>query len=237
MDFNITLVLCSIFVVSVAVNFGNDVPQETSGLSPLPGNDANLLQRLEFTEKLVQHLLGRVEYLEKREKDQQQENQNLRKQLGKADERNRFRRAENENPVAFFAAITNHVTHAGVNQTYVFDHAITNLGNAYNNHNGNFVAPVDGTYVFSVTLMSLYHVNAHAKFFKNGQPVSTLYVSGAEAGYDTTSQTIVLQLHKGDDISVHNIDVDVSMAGAHYSTFSGFLLQENYSSSVVVGRK
>ncbi|XP_045176509.1 heavy metal-binding protein HIP-like [Mercenaria mercenaria] len=148
----------------------------------------------------------------------------------------RIRRAENENQVAFFATLSTDIQHAGVHQTYVFDHVITNLGSAYNNHNGNFVAPVSGTYVFSVTLLSVYHVNAHAQFLKNGQLVTRLYLSGVESGHDTASQTFVLQLHKGDDVCVHNLDLDASLGGSHYSSFAGFLLYEDYSSSAIVGK-
>jgi hypothetical protein len=134
--------------------------------------------------------------------------------------------------------MNNHILHAGVNQILVFDHVITNLGNSYNNHNGNFIAPVSGTYVFSVTVMSRYHVNAHLRLVKNGQTVSYLYVSGSEAGYDTTSQTAVLLLQKGDDFCIQNIDSDKDLNGDHYSSFSGFLLQQDYSAGeVIVGKK
>ncbi|XP_045198731.2 complement C1q-like protein 2 [Mercenaria mercenaria] len=149
----------------------------------------------------------------------------------------RIRRADNEETIAFFATLTNHLEHAGVQQTFVFDRIVTNLGHGYNNHSGNFIAPVSGTYVFSATLISLYHQSSHSQFTKNGQAVSYMYVSGAEAGYDTTSQTIVVQLHKGDDVCIHNIDADKSYHGAHYSTFSGFLLQQDFTEQVVVGKK
>ncbi|XP_060556644.1 EMILIN-1-A-like isoform X2 [Ruditapes philippinarum] len=151
--------------------------------------------------------------------------------------RARIRRVENEQNVAFFATLSNQLQHAGVGQTFVFDRVVTNIANGYNNFNGNFIAPVSGTYVFSATLLSHYHNSAHAQFVKNGSPVSYMYVSGAEAGYDTSSQTIVLELLKGDDICISNNDADKSYNGDHYSTFSGFLLQPNVSDQVVLGRK
>ncbi|XP_045175972.2 complement C1q-like protein 2 [Mercenaria mercenaria] len=150
--------------------------------------------------------------------------------------KNRIRRAENETPVAFFAKMGSHLDHAGIHQTFIFEIVVTNVGNAYNNHLGVFVAPVAGTYVFSTTLVSSYHVNAHAQFVKNGKAITTMFVSGGESGHDTTSQTIVLQLQKGDDVSVQNLDSDKSFYGSSHSTFSGFLLQEDYTSSVVVGK-
>lgn len=159
--------------------------------------------------------------------------------MRKADNKtpNRIRRADNETPVAFFATMVKHLEHAGIQQPFVFEHVITNVGNAYHGHIGSFIAPVAGTYVFSTTLVSFYHVNAHAQFVKNGQPITTLYVSGGESGHDTTSQTIVLNLHKGDDVGIHNVDNDKSFYGSNHSLFSGFLLQEDFSSSpAVVGK-
>jgi hypothetical protein len=63
-----------------------------------------------------------------------------------------------------------------------------------------------------------------------------MFVSGAEAGYDTTSQTIVLEFQKGDDIFIQNNDAEASYNGLHYNAFSGFLLRQNFSEQVVVGR-
>ncbi|XP_060602846.1 caprin-2-like [Ruditapes philippinarum] len=149
---------------------------------------------------------------------------------------NRIRRAENETPVAFFAKMDKHLEHAGIHQNIIFETVVTNVGNGYHSHVGTFIAPVSGTYVFSTTLVSFYHVNAHAEFVKNGQLVTTMYVSGGEAAWDTTSQTIVLQLQKGDDVVVQNKDPDKSFYGSGLSTFSGFLLFEDLSSPSIVGK-
>ena len=48
----------------------------------------------------------------------------------------RIRRAENEMDVAFFATLTNHQTHVGVDQSIMFDNVVTNIGNGYHNHLG-----------------------------------------------------------------------------------------------------
>jgi hypothetical protein len=47
--------------------------------------------------------------------------------------------------------------HAGVGQTFDFDRVVTNVGNCYNNLNGNFVA---------LYPLSRYHNNAHDKLVK-----------------------------------------------------------------------
>ncbi|XP_045211121.2 uncharacterized protein LOC123562559 [Mercenaria mercenaria] len=153
------------------------------------------------------------------------------------DLRKRIRRADNEKNIAFFATLTNHLEHVGVQQTFVFDHVVTNLGHSYNSYNGNFIIPVSGTYVFSATLVSEHHYSSHSHFTVNGQAISFMYVSGSEAGFDTTSQMIVVKLQKGDDVCIRNIDAHKSYLGGHYNTFSGFLLRQDVSETVVVGKK
>jgi hypothetical protein len=74
------------------------------------------------------------------------------------------------------------------------------------------------------------------KVVKNGSHVSFMYVNRVEAGYDTSSQTIVLELRKGDDIFIQNNDADAAYHCFHYNTFSGFLLQQNDSDQIAVGR-
>ena len=128
--------------------------------------------------------------------------------------------------------------HASPHQNVIFDAIVTNLGNAYNNQVGVFKAPVSGTYVFSTTLVSFNFTSAHAQFAVNGNAITNMYVSGGSitTGDDTTSQTIVLQLQSGDDISVQNKDPDTGFFGVSHSIFSGFLLQEDFSSSAIVGK-
>ncbi|KAH3721009.1 heavy metal-binding protein HIP-like [Dreissena polymorpha] len=56
--------------------------------------------------------------------------------------------------VAFFATVSDDIGHLHDRQRILFDNVLTNTGDAYNEHNGTFVAPVAGLYVFSTTLMS-----------------------------------------------------------------------------------
>ncbi|XP_045215463.1 C1q-related factor-like [Mercenaria mercenaria] len=148
----------------------------------------------------------------------------------------RIRRTANETHVAFFAKMVNHLEHGGVHQTVIFESVVTNVGNAYHSHIGTFIAPVSGTYVFSTTLVSRHSNDARAQFVRNGLALTTMYVNAGDTGDETTSQTIVLQLEEGDDVSVQNLDSDKSFSGSSYSTFAGFLLEEDYSSSVIVGK-
>lgn len=138
--------------------------------------------------------------------------------------------------VAFFSTLGNHLQHLGVNQNIVFDHVVTNIGNAYNNHAGDFRAPVAGTYVFSVTLMAYGSHTTHYRLVKGGSSMANIYVRGTESPYASSSMTAVLQLKQGDDVAIRNVDNDEFLHGSSYSAFSGFLLYQDFSSSVVVGK-
>ncbi|XP_045215459.2 cerebellin-2-like [Mercenaria mercenaria] len=227
-------------------------------------NETTLLKRLEATENLVRELLQEVDDLKSQDKVQRSHIAKMEKQLRVQQQRSsqletlirrfkvsdqkkssptdngssvqRIRRVENENPVAFFAKMVNHLEHGGVHQTVIFESVVTNVGNAYNSQLGKFIAPVPGTYVFSTTLVSRHFNGAHAQFVSNGTALTTMYVNAGQTGDDTTSQTIVLQLEKGEDVSVQNLDTDKSFYGSSHSIFSGFLLEEDYSSSVIVGK-
>ncbi|KAH3702012.1 hypothetical protein DPMN_077011 [Dreissena polymorpha] len=71
--------------------------------------------------------------------------------------------------VAFFASLTNHAIHLGVGQNLQFDNIITNVGSADNQHDGAFIAPVSGVYVFMSTLVSYPGHEDHFRLVCNGK--------------------------------------------------------------------
>ena len=147
-----------------------------------------------------------------------------------------LQRRENEQNVAFFATLGNHLQHLGANQNIAFDKVITNIGNGYSSHAGDFRAPVAGTYVFSVTLMAYGSTTAHYRFVKNSTNVANLYVRGAESPYASSSMTTVLELQQGEDVAIRNADTDKMLHGSYYSAFSGFLLNQDFSNPAIVGK-
>ncbi|WAR27291.1 C1QT3-like protein [Mya arenaria] len=148
---------------------------------------------------------------------------------------NRMRREYVGSPVAFLATLTNHITHAGALQPIVFDRVVSNVGGAYNVHLGSFVAPVSGIYVFSTTLLSYPGHTSHFQFVKNNDFVSRLFLHTSSGQYETVSQTVVLQLNKGDDVTIRNQDPDEAIHGSNYSTFAGFLIWETENIPAIVG--
>lgn len=114
----------------------------------------------------------------------------------------------------------------GTMQNIAFDNIISNLGNAYNPHAGVFIAPVSGIYLFSTSLLTYPETSAHFQIVKNGTVVTKAYLQANSASRETGAMTVVLQLARGDDVSVVNVDIDNSVNGYHYSFFTGVLLQE-----------
>lgn len=135
-----------------------------------------------------------------------------------------------ENKVAFFAYLRYQANNLGAFQNIVFDNVVTNIGNAYNWRHGIFIAPVNGTYVFSFTLMAVGSMT-WGHFVVNRQVVAKVELVEKNA----SSQTIVVTLKAGDDVSVQNTYTDRTLIGDKYSTFSGFLLYEGAASNVIAG--
>ena len=123
--------------------------------------------------------------------------------------------------VAFFATLTHSDAVLARNERILFDNVVTNLGLAF--HNGVFVAPVPGLYVFSVNLLSDSEP-ANAKVVRNGGLLGALnfHVDGEQA-----SQTVAVELNRGDEIAVQSANYPgVKFYGYRHSSFSGFLLYE-----------
>jgi len=142
-----------------------------------------------------------------------------------------------ERPVAFLATLSSDLQHAGANQPIVFDRVVTNVGNAYNPHVGLFSAPASGIYVFSVTLLNYLGHTTRYQLQKNNDVISQIFIHAPDGGYhESTSQTVVLQLTKGDDVTLRNVYSDEGLRGDNYCTFAGFLVWEDLSQSAVVGK-
>ncbi|KAL4222724.1 hypothetical protein ACF0H5_018765 [Mactra antiquata] len=138
--------------------------------------------------------------------------------------------------VAFYATQSaNQVHHLGSDQILHFQTTITNIGKAFNNYSGAFVAPTDGTYVFHATILAIdiptNHTHFRAHFDVNGLKYSVFFVTS----YDQSSQMLVINLKTGDTVTIRNDYPDYGFFGDHHSTFSGFLLYE-HPSGVVIGK-
>ena len=144
---------------------------------------------------------------------------------------NRDRRIEAEHRVAFFASVLPHdVRHLNANQPIIFDNSILNLGNAYNPSTGLFTAIYDGIYEFTATIFG--RLSGGLIYFylgKNGVHHANFEIKDSHQ----VTQTVILDLRKNDQVSVMNLNNDFGIVGHNFTTFSGFLLYENFPVNVV----
>jgi len=114
----------------------------------------------------------------------------------------------------------------GVETILIYRHVFTNVGNGYNPHTGNFIAPVRAVYQFNIFV----HGNggrkrrSGASLYKNGQRVVIAYRYQSR-GSGSTSNGVSLLLEAGDVVYVKLLNnAWIYDDRNHHSTFSGHLL-------------
>lgn len=113
----------------------------------------------------------------------------------------------------------------GQKQNIVFDNAVTNIGNGYHPLHGIFTAPVEGTYVFAVTVSGISPNGTYYCYLDvNGEAVSKFVIHR----YEQSSHLAIVHLKTGNDVSVKNSNIDEHILGDKYTAFSGFLLYQTY---------
>ena len=128
--------------------------------------------------------------------------------------------------VAFTVQLSAH-TDFDKHHVIKFDHVISNHGNGYSPNTGVFRAPLPGTYVFSLTLMSRSKGKyVHANMMKNGTILGRVFAGDQASGWpDTGAVTVVVDLEKDDDVFVQEYYGNAAFHGDKFCTFTGFLLQ------------
>ncbi|VDI73943.1 Hypothetical predicted protein [Mytilus galloprovincialis] len=126
------------------------------------------------------------------------------------------------NKVAFHARLTPHVA-LGSTQTVIFDHVITNIGKAYNQHTGHFTAPFNGIYVFACTFLQREGTSVNLQMVHNSSEISRGH--GANGAGVAGSMNAVIYLQKGDVVKVrHYPGFGSQTIHGDWSFFTGYLL-------------
>ena len=131
-----------------------------------------------------------------------------------------------EVPVAFHAVFAKSDSPAlGLNQKIVFERVNLNLGNAYHNQHGLFIAPAPGLYMFSTSVVSHNNENVQSALMKNGVIIAGAFAVSTYGRYDQGSVSVVTQLVAGDEIWVEERYDDHSVVHGNYqSSFMGILV-------------
>ncbi|KAI8500948.1 positive regulation of adiponectin secretion [Branchiostoma belcheri] len=131
--------------------------------------------------------------------------------------------------VAFSVVRTSFLENPTGDTVVTYDVVLTNVGGAYNQETGKFVAEVGGVYFFTFTGMTrnVARKNYFLRLMKNGEKMVGLYESnGSQAHYQSSSNSAILQLQPGDEVYVLLGSGSYSLhSGANrYLTFSGYLI-------------
>ncbi|XP_012680897.2 cerebellin-3-like [Clupea harengus] len=107
----------------------------------------------------------------------------------------------------------------------VYKGVFLNLGGAYNHTTGIFTAPVNGVYSFNFHIYGYSSIKMGVSLFKNEQRISTAYDHPSSDSTDTASNSALLSLNKGDEVTIHLwADHQVYMSSNNHNTFNGFLV-------------
>ena len=131
--------------------------------------------------------------------------------------------------VAFEATISGgkHI-HTNIDDKIVFETVSLNVGQGYKSGNGTFIAPIDGIYIFSTSVMmqgtSATDHEMHVIIEKNNAEIAGAYGNN-QGVYEHSSVTAAMSLKAGDNVAVtverHS---GITFYGDNLTSFTGFLL-------------
>ncbi|WAR28855.1 hypothetical protein MAR_014559 [Mya arenaria] len=81
------------------------------------------------------------------------------------------------------------------------ENAVTNVGKAYNAHDGAFVVPVNGTYAFAVSLFSQGKKYVGVEIVVNGDVKGEVFADSQEINdVHSSSASVVVDVNVGDHV-------------------------------------
>lgn len=114
----------------------------------------------------------------------------------------------------------------GDKHTILFDKVITNVGGAYHNHTGVFMAPVKGLYEFQLSAMSVGGTHQYLAFVRDGTVVSHIYPDAVDSSsYETAGGQWVVELDQGSEVWIQTHYAG-TIHGNCFTVLSGFLIEE-----------
>jgi hypothetical protein len=128
---------------------------------------------------------------------------------------------------AFFASLIKHpYTLAGINSVVKFEDVKVNRGQGYNPSTGVFIAPRKGLYHVSCLILGNNGHFVHYQLNKNDAAYT--YGYSTKGGYTSSTISSLVEMKKGDRVFIKHRHTSNSeqINGGHYSTFSGYFLQE-----------
>ena len=116
------------------------------------------------------------------------------------------------------------------NSVVPFPVVVTNIGGGYDPTSGKYTCPVDGVYVFSVSVLSQHSKLGLCSLIVGWDKKTTAYADGRGSSFGHSTNMITTQCNAGQQVwcqSYHDtLHVYVYDSEYRYSTFSGFLLHK-----------
>ncbi|KAL2087927.1 hypothetical protein ACEWY4_016755 [Coilia grayii] len=107
----------------------------------------------------------------------------------------------------------------------VYKGVFLNYGGAYNPSTGVFTAPVNGVYSFNYHIYGYSSNRMGVSLFKNEERISTAYDHPSIDSTDTASNSALLSLNKGDEVTIRLwAGHTLYMSSNNHNTFNGFLV-------------
>ena len=129
-------------------------------------------------------------------------------------------------PVAFTAS-----AETGVSTKYtawdviVFDEVLTNFGGHYNPTTSSFICPVDGVYLFSVSMLPYISVNIVVNLMRNNTVLSRAHGDDVSGSFNPVGTTVVTECSRGEPMWVNVYSSGSIYASNQYCVFTGHLIQ------------
>ena len=130
---------------------------------------------------------------------------------------------KHENLFAGFSAYASVTRNYNIDNVLLFDSVIYNNGNHYNPDTGVFVCPVDGMYLFALTLCASPDEVMYAHIRMSGVKIAGAY----SRSYDLSSNLVVSNCNAGQQVSVVGGENNNALHGTEehrYSTFSAVII-------------
>ena len=106
-----------------------------------------------------------------------------------------------------------------------FDDVKVNRGHGYNPSTGVFTAPRKGLYHISCLILGTNGNVVHYQLNKNDARYTAGY--STKGVHESSTISSLVEMKKGDRVFIkHDASASEQINGAHYSTFSGYFLQE-----------
>ncbi|CAG2185666.1 unnamed protein product [Mytilus edulis] len=133
---------------------------------------------------------------------------------------------EKKEPVMFYAVIREKTFTFNIDTILVFETVIVNEGGHYNKYDGVFVAPREGTYMFSWTVSGSGTTYTVTELVVENQVISTAGEYHGGAGHSSGSMTALCEMKKGDHAWIRSTGV---------STEHNLYSHDNYPQSSFLG--